>query len=138
MSYIDHEYIENRISNTILKELTDVNNTTVDYDVIDKLVVDTEVYINAMLNSTYTLPLSNTHELISLIAFKVFQYNLYRNRYNNEMPVSISSEYEEAKELLNKIILLDIELTGESKKTDNVLIVTNSRTSRINKGWFQL
>lgn len=138
MSYINNEYVENRISNTILKELTDVNNTTVDYDVIDKLIIDSEVYVNSMLNGVYVLPLSNSHDIIDLIVFKVFQYNLYLNRYNNEMPLSITNEYHEAKSLLNKVIGLEIELTGESKNSKSILMQTNSRSSRINTGWFQL
>jgi phage gp36-like protein len=138
MSYISAEYIEDRISSTILKELTDANNTTVDYDIIDKLIIDTEVFVNSMLNSIYTLPLSFNHDLITLICFKIFQYNLYRNRYNNEMPESILNEYHEAKSLLNKITSLDIELSGESKKSNNVLMKVSSRTSRINTGWFKL
>ena len=138
MSYINNEYVETRISNTILKELTDVNNTTVDYDVIDKLIIDSEVYVNSMLNGVYVLPLSNTHDIINLIVFKVFQYNLYLNRFNNEMPVSITNEYNEAKSLLNKITGLEIELTGESKNSKSILMQKNSRSSRINPGWFQL
>lgn len=136
---IDIEFIQCRVSELTLQELTDVNNATVDLTVIETLISDSETVVNSYINKIYNLPLATTHELLKLICFNITLYKLYQRRYQNEMPVDIVNQYNEAKSLLNKIASAEIELTGESKKANaDIFMQVTNRTSRINSGWFQL
>jgi phage gp36-like protein len=136
---IDIEFIQSRVNELTLQELTDVNNATVDLTVIETLISDSETVVNSYINKIYNLPLSVEHELLKLICFSITLYKLYQLRYANEMHADISNQYNEAKSLLNKIATLEIELTGESKKANSELFFNvSSRSSRINSGWFQL
>lgn len=136
---IDIEFIQSRVSELTLQELTDVNNATVDLTVIETLISDSETVVNSYINKIYNLPLATTHDILKLICFNMTLYKLYQLRYRDEMPADIVTQYNEAKSLLNKIASLEIELSGESKKANpDMFFQVSNRTSRINTGWFQL
>lgn len=136
---IDIEFIQSRVSELTLQELTDVNNATVDLTVIETLISDSETVVNSYINKIYNLPLATTHELLKIICFQLTLYKLYQRRYQDKMPAEVVYQFNEAKSLLNKIASAEIELDGESKKAvSEVFMQVTSRTSRINSSWFQL
>lgn len=106
--YIDREYIENRLSDDTLLQLSNVGDGVRELNghSLSAAIADSEQHVNLYLKKAgYVVPVAAPTAELQTIVFDVFIYKLYSRKYDTaeKVPGAIASAMEDTKSLLNKL-----------------------------------
>ena len=131
MPYCTIEDIKQLISEAELIQLTDDNNVHLNIGIINSAISYAETTINSYLRSKYTLPLSETPELIKVFAVELAIYRLHTRRMLLDMPDSLENRYKNIINELGKIQKGTVSLGIETPQED--LKLPDNNEYRTNK-----
>ena len=132
MTYCNLDNIKQVISEAELIQLTDDNNTgVINENIVNSAISYAETTINGYISSRYSLPLSETPELIKTFAIDLSIYRLHSRRFMLDMPESLEVRYKNIIRELEKIQKGTISLN--IKEPDNTEIVADNSEYYCNK-----
>lgn len=141
MPYTSLEQLIDRFGEGMLVSLTDrgdVATDTIDTDVIDRVLADTDAQIDGYLGARYKLPLTATPAIVADLAQVIAVWKLHRF----DPPQKVKDDYDDARNTLKFIsmgtIVLDLDgVTPEGSGASGVQITDRERpfTAKNMKGF---
>jgi len=128
MPYSSVNDIKVRMSEKNLIEITQDNpeSNMINESRVSTAILDADSLIDFFLSSRYNVPLAVTPGIIKQLSINIAIHELYKIKYDGEMPVTIVKRYEEAIDILRKMESGDYELTGADKQTLNAFVVVSN------------
>lgn len=117
MTYCSQADLEDRYGPRLLTELTDrgdVATGTIDSDVVDRAIADTDALIDGYLAGRYALPLSETPSLLTDLAQQIAVYKLHLNVASEK----ITADYRDAIKTLTQISKGEVRLSVSGAEPD--------------------
>ena len=131
MSYITIDTLKNYISERDIALLSnDADATTIDADVVQRVIDDAEDHIDSYLAKQYLTPLGAVPDIITRIAADIVIYDLYSRRGDQETPQTVSDRKKNAEKWLIMVSRGEVKIgITESSTTDPGGIKTNKAKS---------
>lgn len=115
--------IEKSYTSNVLAQLTDdVNGSVINYALVEEVITNSSNVMDDYLRGSYTLPLVNTHAVLTKICICIVRYELAKRRSGVVDKEGLErTEYEDGLELLKNIqggrITLDEPTTSDDSTT---------------------
>lgn len=132
--YCNIEDIKEAITQNELILLTDDNNNGfIDIEVVENAIIKSSEVIDGYLRATYKLPLTNQHEVLTIICVGLVKNILHKRRkvYNEQ----VANEYKETIQMLKEVGSKKI-LLAEPTEQSNATIVSPAKAPLFTKKLF--